>query len=562
MSYDEALEAMRHRTVQPAPFDGVQHKLEGRASLPGRGARVISAAAGVATLGFLALFVRPSFSAAPAWAQDVVRLQFAAVLPAVVLGWSLRRAHQPRLGSQLLCRAVWWSNLVVGLLVAINYGEMVDKAIGSVIAVSCAVALLASGDRGLDIREPDHPFSPVRFRGQLLLALVMAAADALTLAFSALMQLRFGMAGWNFGAALSYAGPTVLAAAVMAVAVWGVYRLRTWALLLNLVANIAIAYFAMEGSLNLSPSVSVTLASTAALQCFIPVPILAVALGDRNAGKPLLGRARRYLMTAAITTLAAFSVLAIPLPTRGGWVDGPGRAFVRGAVRTRPMPRSVRARRIAYGQDLRGWNFDGEMFVTDDFSGTDLRGASFRGASLQITAFDGADLRNADFRRADLMERWSPRRESLSKGVQIQGANFEGAAVSSETWAQIAANGTEGVTCPDGRPAAEDTGCAGRLGHLVDGYREVFLWDEDSPGDGRLCGKKGDPTVLFTDRSSGVLFLRYERFIRLSNGRFVSPDTTIEILADGRWKVSSDECGESFLVARDADASLPVPRRQ
>ena len=420
MSYDQALEAMRHRNVQPAPFERVQEKLEGKASLPRRGATVISVAAGVATLGFLALFVRPSFSAVPAWANDMVRLQFAAVLPAVVLGWSLRRAHQPSLGAQVLCRAVWWSNLVVGLLVAINYGELIDKGIGAIVAVSCAVALLASGERGLDIREPDHPFSPVRFRGQLLLALVMAAADALTLAFSALMQLRFGMDGWNLVATLGYAGPTVLAAVVMGVAVWGVYRLRTWALLLNLVANIAIAFFAMEGSLNLSPSVSVTLASTAAVQCFIPVPILAVALGDRNAGKPLLGRARRYLMTAAITALAGLSVLAVPLPTRGGWVDGPGRAFVRGTAPRHQMPRSVRARHFAYGSDLRGRNFDEEVFFADDFTNTDLRGASFRSATLQLTAFDGADLRDTDFRRADLLQRRYLRKENPCAACRSQ----------------------------------------------------------------------------------------------------------------------------------------------
>lgn len=562
MSYDQALEAMRHRNVQPVPFERVQEKLEGKASLPRRGATAISVAAGVATLGFLALFIRPLFSAVPAWANDMVRLQFAAVLPAVVLGWSFRRAHQSSLGAQVLCRAVWWSNLVVGLLVAINYGELIDKGIGAIVAVSCAVALLASGERGLDIREPDHPFSPVRFRGQLLLALVMAAADALTLAFSALMQLRFGMDGWNLGAAVGYAGPTVLAAVVMGVAVWGVYRLRTWALLLNLVANIAIAYFAMEGSLNLSPSVSVTLASTAAVQCFIPVPILAVALGDRNAGKPLLGRARRFLMTAAITSLAGLSILAVPLPTRGGWVDGPGRAFVRGTAPRHQLPRSVRARHLAYGTDLRGRNFDGEVFISDDFRHNDLRGASFRGASLELSAFDGADLRDTDFRRADLLQRRYRRQETPLEGVQIAGANFEGAAIAETTWMQIAASGTEGVTCPDGRPALEGAGCAGRLGHLEGGYREVFIWAADSPNEGTNCGVEGDPVVLSTHPSDGVLFLRHERFIRLQDGTFVSPTSTIEVQPDGRWVVSSDECGESTLVAADADTTLPVPKAQ
>ena len=169
------------------------------------------------------------------------------------------------------------------------------------------------------------------------MALVMAAADALTLSFSALLQLRVGTEGWTLGGTLEHAGPTLVAAAVMGVAVWGVYRLRTWALFLNLVANIAIAYFALEGTLNLSPSVSVSLATTAAIQCFIPVPILAVALGDRNAGQPLFGRWRSLLMRFAVIALASGAVLGVLVPGGDAWVDGPERAFVRG-MRYRPTP--------------------------------------------------------------------------------------------------------------------------------------------------------------------------------------------------------------------------------
>ena len=97
------------------------------------------------------------------------------------------------------------------------------------------------------------------------------------------------------------------------------------------------------------------------------------------------------------------------------------------------MPRSVRARHFAYGSDLRGRNFDGEVFFTDDFTNTDLRGASFRSASLQLTAFDGADLRDTDFRRADLLQRRYLRKENPLRGVQIAGANFEGAAIAAVT---------------------------------------------------------------------------------------------------------------------------------
>ena len=128
----------------------------------------------------------------------------------------------------------------------------------------------------------------MRFRGQLLLALIMAFADAQTLVFSAVMQLRVGMQGWTLAGTVAYAGPATLAAAVMVLTVWGLYHLRTWALILNLLANFAIAYLALSGTLNVAGPVAMALAATAAIQAFLPVPILAMALGERRAGQPIL----------------------------------------------------------------------------------------------------------------------------------------------------------------------------------------------------------------------------------------------------------------------------------
>ena len=459
MNYEDAVEAMRSRNVQPAPFEGVWEKQQSRGDVLSKQVGTTATVATViAALGFVALMLRVSvFSVATSLGE----LHLPALLPAAVLVWSMRRISEPRLGAQLLCRAVWWSNLVVGVLVALNYWSLVQKALGAVIAIACAVALLVTKDRGLDIREPDHSFAPVRFRGHLLLALVMAAADALTLAFSALLQLRFGTRGWNLLDTLDYAGPTLLAAAVMALAVWGVYRLRAWALFLNLIANIAIAVFAMDGTLNLSPSVSVTLATTAAIQSLIPVPILAVALGNTNAGQPLFGRWSAGLMRATILTVAGLAVVAVPIPGGDGWVDGPGRAFVRGLYR--PAREPTRVRLQATSDDLRGRNFDGEVIDQADFTGVDLRGASMRRAVLADSVFDGADLRNVDFTLADL----AAKRFSASRfeGALVHGADFTGVRVSSAVWEQLAERGLDGVTCPDGTPASIDEGCAGHLGH-------------------------------------------------------------------------------------------------
>lgn len=550
MSYEDAIEAMRGRDVEPAPLASLQEKQKQSARpMPIIGARTSTVATVVAALGFAALAVRPALSLGGLWNNDVLQLQLAAVLPASLLLWVFGRVREAKLSSQLLCRAVWWSSLVVGLLVVLNYTGLADKILGATIAVACATALRSAGEEGLDIQEPDHPFAPVRFRGHLLLALVMAAADALTLMFSGLMQLRFGMAGWNLVDTLAYAGPTVLSAGVMALAVWGVFRLRTWALLLNLVANIAIAYFAMEGTLRLSPSVSVSLAATAAIQCFIPVPILAAALGDRNAGQPLFASARQRVMRLAVTVLATCAVGLVAFPFGDGWVEGPGRSFVRGGPNVRGM-RSPRVRLFALTNELRGRDFDEALLIAGEFEGADLRGASMSRAVASSFSFDGADLRGANFRFADLGGR--DRAAVSFRGVRAEGADFTGALVTVEGWAQIAAGGHEGVTCPDGTKATERAGCDGHLGHFSKGYRRVFTWKNTATPERAQCGRKGEATVVVAVDGGGPLIVQNERFVRLADGVLVSRFGSITVAEDGTWHISSERCGENVLVPYEA----------
>ncbi|MGH1345160.1 MAG: pentapeptide repeat-containing protein [Nannocystales bacterium] len=549
MSYEDAVEAMRNRSVEPAPFERLAEKPE-FVPPPVAGRFSIAAiATAVGSFGFFLLFVRPLFEAGALYSEGVLRLQLAALLPAFVLGWSFPRVSTPRLGAQLLCRAVWWSSLVVGLLVSMNYGDVADKALGALIAVACATALRSAGERGLDLQEPDHPFAPVRFRGHLLLALVMAAADALTLAFSGLMQLRFGMEGWNLSSAFSYAGPTIFAAAVMAIAVWGVYRLRTWALFLNLFANIAIAYFAVEGSLGLSPTVSISLASTAAIQCFIPVPILAVALGDRNAGQPLLARVRHRAMNYTVLALATLSVGVVALPGSDGWVDGPGRAFVRGtSPRSWVQPGAFSLRLMAMDGELQGARLDGRMLFGEDFSGFDMQEASLRSVHLRDVTLANADLRGADFTRAVFEYTTSDIKFRL-EGALVERADFTGSFVSETVWAVLAQRGLEGVRCPDGTMATPGGGCDGHLGHIPRGYRRVFTFATTSTDGSVACGREGDLTVMLSEGEA--LLHRNTRYVQLAEGDFVSPLSRIHPLEDGRWEISSELCGDNILLPID-----------
>lgn len=140
----------------------------------------------------------------------------------------------------------------------------------------------------------DHSssFEPVRFRGVLILALVVACADVVTLlrtitgAGSRLVVAYFAEDYESCAALLPSVGWTAAAAALMAVNIWGLLRLRTWALLSNMLANIAIAAVALGGVLTVGTWIAIALAMTAGIQLLLPLPILAVALG--------LGGARQY----------------------------------------------------------------------------------------------------------------------------------------------------------------------------------------------------------------------------------------------------------------------------
>jgi|GEM_PF-1277405 len=513
--------------------------------------RLASVATTLAALAFLGLAVRRAAWAGSPWIGGELQLRVAPALPLMILGWSVIALRTPKLGAQLLCRAAWWSSLIVGVLVSLNYGSPFDKGCGAVAAVGCALALLSAGERGLDIQEADHPFAPVRFRGHLLLALVMAAADALTLAFSGLMQLRFGASGWNLADTASYAGPTVTAAFVMAIAVWGVYRLRTWALLLNLVANIAIAYLALEGALHLSPSVSVSLAATAAVQCFIPVPILASALGDRHAGQPFMAPLRRWLMHGTVVALACFAAYSVSDATSDGWVDGPGRAFVRGGYNRPPGPQFVprpedngsRARLGATEQDLRGRSFDGESMGGARFRETDLREASFVGTGLRQADFSSAQLDGANFRDAILYD-------ASFEGASLDGADFTGALLTERTLR--AASGT--LTCPNGAASdSEERGCEGKLGHETPFVRQRLTVVEANGGNG--CPRVGHTSVTGAGRWPKHLRVLGRPFVRLASGGHRS--TFGKLSADGeRWVLESPNCGRIEFDVKPK----PIPR--
>lgn len=510
MSYDRALERLRQRPVDPPRFTEVEQRRRWKAdrALPLRRVRIAMVATAVAMAGYLGLTIRPLLMLESAGVVNtgmgqIWRVSIATLVPAVLLGWALALLRRQGVGPQMLARAIWWSNLVVGTLIAGNFMTQVDRLTGAGIAVACAVALLSLGSRGLDHPGPDDPFQPVRFRGQLLLALVMAFADAQTLVFSAVMQLRVGMQGWNLADTISYAGPATLAAAVMVITVWGVYRLRTWALLLNLLANFAIAYLAMGGVLHVAGPVALALAATAAVQAFLPVPILAMALGEKRAGQPLLRGHAPRLLPVSVVLIALLALGMGIVPMKGsGWLTGPGRSFRRGIELDHWAGRRIdlsnedlsgqdlSKRRLTHAilrrANLRGATgrvrLNSAILIRADlrdaqFADSDLTRAHLEHANLQGIDLQGAKLYRANLRHSNLRDarlEGADLRRAEGEGADLRGANLHGALLADSFHRGTIPIQWEGATCPDGATADPMTGCDGHLGQIAQEDHERF----------------------------------------------------------------------------------------
>ncbi|MCA9651139.1 MAG: hypothetical protein H6712_18965 [Myxococcales bacterium] len=341
MSYERAMEEWTHETASTAAPSltriGALHRTGANPSVvsPSR-ALAIRVLLGLAILGFVGVAVLEQFVVASSQRSGrtlAVSFPIAALL--LAMGW-LRR-HD--LAKQMMVRALSWSALVIGTIISV-FGSHAYSLAGPPIALGSGLALLLLGNRGLGITS--RSFQPIAYRNHLLLALVLATADAGTLLFAAAMQLGIFLQHGTLGYLL-LALPTFACGLLMAIAVVGIHRLRTWALVLNLVANLGIAYLAMSGYLGLTIPVATALATTATIQLLLPVPILAVALGDPLRDRSPLGRAGGHVLRLGLVLMIGAGVLG-PLLAQGpystqrsGWVERVHRTWVRGVAPGGPV---------------------------------------------------------------------------------------------------------------------------------------------------------------------------------------------------------------------------------
>lgn len=220
------------------------------------------------------------------------------------------RNHLP---SQILVRAALWSNLVLGTLLAV--AGFSEGVMGTVIAIGTAVGLLSLGRTGLD--QKTGGFAPVAFRASLIVALVMALADVQSLALFAMLGLQ-GAARVTYRPMVEFghALVTLACAAVMVLAVIGMYRLRVWGLALNIAANVVVAALALTGALTVPHMIVFGLCTTAAVQLVLPVPlIVAMFRGQAPREIPSLLRVKRVAVPVVTVALAGLAVIATLTPS-------------------------------------------------------------------------------------------------------------------------------------------------------------------------------------------------------------------------------------------------------
>ncbi len=225
------------------------------------------------------------------------------LLPTLALAGAGILIHVRSFGAQLLARAVWWANLVLAVFLAGSGGRS-EREVGAALALGCGIGLLAAGHKGLAEASERQGYAPVRFKATLLLAMILALADTQTLLLFGILKLH----KWH-----SHLSSTMLllsSALAMIVAFVGLYRLRTWGLVTNVAANLAIAAAAWMGALHMPNPVCTMLIATAGLQLIVPIPMVLMMVRKQPLPFQPSAQLRSRIAVAMIVTLLLFSLYA------------------------------------------------------------------------------------------------------------------------------------------------------------------------------------------------------------------------------------------------------------
>jgi hypothetical protein len=218
----------------------------------------------------------------------------------IIGGFALRAQS---IGGQIFARGAIWSSAVFQLLflhiLSSDYPHGTSSGLlwgsaGCVIAAALSLYLAGRPEPQTSSR-----FQPVAHFGTLTAALILAVADTLSLLFWGSMAAQ--------GHAMETAAALIACGALMGIGVYGLFRMRTWALFLNLFSNILIASIAALGLIDVGP-LALVLIATAGLQLVVAMPIVASILRPELQAPAWVLALQQRIPAVALFTLAALAL--------------------------------------------------------------------------------------------------------------------------------------------------------------------------------------------------------------------------------------------------------------
>ena len=220
------------------------------------------------------------------------------VVGLVVAGVAAMLAPLP---AQLFARAVQWSNLGLGFVLAV-LGTEQERPRGALLAIGCGTALLMMGRQGLVEAERRAGFVPAALRSSLLLLMVLALADAQTFALfgAALLGERdWGGIGYVLvGAALALTCGFVL-----------LMRLSLVGLVLNVLACGAVLGWSVAYPRHIGSDPPTVVGTLALVHLLVALPTIVSAVRGKSVGG-LGPRARSIGATTVIGLVMSIALLA------------------------------------------------------------------------------------------------------------------------------------------------------------------------------------------------------------------------------------------------------------
>ena len=216
-------------------------------------------------------------------------------IPIVAIAIGALAIHFRSLGAQLLGRALFWSNFVLGsLLCFIGSGSERTSSLG--LLVGCGVALVLAERRALADAADARGFRPAMFAGTIELLMVLALADAQTCVLLGVI----GKADY---------GPLFLVAAVaLVVGFVGLYRLALWGVVITMSTATLLSAGMFLGLFRMN-DVSVPFGLVFGAQVLAPLPML-FSLATKRPLPQLNPRVRSAVASGFVLVLLVASVAA------------------------------------------------------------------------------------------------------------------------------------------------------------------------------------------------------------------------------------------------------------